>query len=259
MSAAPLPSSPSAILDAITTHKREELVHWKSLYPMEYWLERASIREGEAAFRFERALREPRTPEAAHLICELKPKSPSAGVLQAQPNVPAIIQSYNEVATCISVLVDEHFFGGSLNLFAQVRQLTDKPLLFKEFVLDLYQVLQAVDAGADAVLLIMKCLDDVQYVQLFEAIKSYGLTPVVEIQNEAEWVRAQMVHPSVVLINNRNLDTFAIEMDTTHRLAPLIPPETLVISASGFEALENARAIYPTAHAALIGTALMRS
>jgi indole-3-glycerol phosphate synthase len=248
----------STILDKIVAHKYQELDAWKAETPIEYWLERAKIREDDTAFRFEKALRQP-IESGAHLICELKPKSPSAGVLQAVPDVPAIIQQYNQVATCISVLADEHFFGGSVGLVSQVRALSDKPILFKEFVVDLYQVLLAVDAGADAVLLIMKCLDDVQYVQLFETIKSYGLTPVVEVQDEAELQRAMMVNPSVVLINNRDLSTFAIEMETTQRLAPLCPEGTLVISASGFETLGEAQGIYPTAQAALIGTALMRT
>ena len=247
----------SSILDEIVTHKRKEVALWQSQTPIDYWLEAAKPKPNEDAFRFEQALRDAKT--GLHLIGELKPKSPSAGVLQETPDVPKIIGAYNETCSAISVLTDVHYFGGGFDLLENVKTLTSKPVLCKDFIIDLYQVLLAVASGADAVLLIMKCLDDFEYVSLFEAIRSYGLTPVVEVQNEAELKRALLPHPPVILINNRNLSTFEIEKETTRRLAPLCPESTVIISASGFASLEDADEFTDIADAALIGTALMQS
>jgi len=199
----------SSILDEIVTHKRKEVALWQSQTSIDYWLEAAKPKPNEDAFRFEHALRDAKT--GLHLIGELKPKSPSAGILQETPDVPKIIGAYNETCSAISVLTDVHYFGGGFDLLENVKTLTTKPVLCKDFIIDLYQVLLAVTSGADAVLLIMKCLDDFEYVSLFEAIRSYGLTPVVEVQNEEELKRALLPHPPVILINNRILSTFEIE------------------------------------------------
>jgi len=246
-----------SILDEIVAHKRKEVALWQSQTSIDYWLEAAKPKPNEDAFRFERALRDPKT--GLHLIGELKPKSPSAGVLQETPDVAKIIGAYNETCSAISVLTDVHYFGGGFDLLENVKTLTTKPVLCKDFIIDLYQVLLAVASGADAVLLIMKCLDDFEYISLFEAIRSYGLTPVVEVQNEAELKRALLPRPPVILINNRNLSTFEIEKDTTRRLAPLCPEGTVIISASGFTSLEDADEFTHIADATLIGTALMKS
>ncbi|XVJ51615.1 MAG: indole-3-glycerol-phosphate synthase [Vampirovibrio sp.] len=246
-----------SILDEIVEHKRKELALWKSQAPIEYWLNVAQPKADADAFRFEHALREAKT--GLHLIGELKPKSPSAGVLQETPDVPKIIGAYNQNCSAISVLTDVHYFGGGFDLLEAVKTLTNKPLLCKDFIIDLYQVLLAVSSGADAVLLIMKCLDDFDYISLFEAIRSYGLTPVVEVQNEEELKRALLPHPPVILINNRNLSTFDIEKETTTRLAPLCPPESIIITASGFQDLADAQPYQDLAHAVLIGSAFMKT
>jgi indole-3-glycerol phosphate synthase/phosphoribosylanthranilate isomerase len=246
-----------SILDEIVAHKRREIADWQRQTPIDYWLDVAKPKPDDDAFRFERALRE--ATDSLHLIGELKPKSPSAGVLQETPDVAKIIGAYNETCSAISVLTDAHYFGGGFDLLEQVKTLTDKPVLCKDFIVDLYQVALAVSSGADGVLLIMKCLDDFEYVSLFEAIRSYGLSPVVEVQNESELKRALLVRPPIVLINNRNLSTFEIEMETTTRLAPLCPEGTVIISASGFDSLKDAERFKTLAHAALIGTALMKT
>lgn len=246
-----------SILDEIVAHKRKEVALWQSQTSIDYWLDVAKPKPHDDAFRFEYALREAKA--GLHLIGELKPKSPSAGVLQETPDVAKIMGAYNETCSAISVLTDVHYFGGGFDLLENVKTLTTKPVLCKDFIIDLYQVLLAVASGADAVLLIMKCLDDFEYVSLFEAIRSYGLTPVVEVQNEAELKRALLPRPPVILINNRNLSTFEIEKDTTRRLAPLCPEGTVIISASGFTSLADASEFTDIADAALIGTALMKA
>ena len=244
------------ILDEIVAHKRKEVAFWQSQTSIDYWLDVAKPKPNDDAFCFERALRE--SKDGLHLIGELKPKSPSAGVLQEMPDVPKIIGAYNETCSAISVLTDVHYFGGGFDLLEEVKTLTNKPVLCKDFIIDLYQVLLAVASEADAVLLIMKCLDDFEYISLFEAIRSYGLTPVVEVQNELELKRALLPRPPVILINNRNLSTFEIEKDTTRRLAPICPEGTVVITASGFASLNDADEFTKIADAALIGTAFMK-
>jgi indole-3-glycerol phosphate synthase/phosphoribosylanthranilate isomerase len=246
----------TTILDEIVAHKRKELALWQNETSIDYWLDVVKPKPQDDAFRFEHALREAKN--GLHLIGELKPKSPSAGVLQETPDVPKIIGAYNQTCSAISVLTDAHYFGGGFDLLENVKTLTSKPVLCKDFIIDIYQVLLAVASGADAVLLIMKCLDDFEYISLFEAIRSYGLTPVVEVQNEEELKRACLPHPSVILINNRNLSTFEIDKTTTHHLAPHCPKESLVISASGFSSLEDAAEFEGIADAVLIGTALMQ-
>jgi indole-3-glycerol phosphate synthase/phosphoribosylanthranilate isomerase len=249
----------SSVLQTIIAQKREEIAQWQTDYPFEYWLDKAH-RNTENPFRFEAALRASNPTGEIHLICELKPKSPSLGVLQATPNVPAIIADYNQVASAISVLTDTTFFGGSFDLLTDVKALSSLPLLCKDFIIDPYQVLVAVACGAEAVLLIMKAMvDDIQYVTLFETIRSYGLTPVVEVQNEAELQRALLVHPSVILINNRNLDTLTLHMDTVAQLAPLVPQECVVIAASGLKTREQIVACSTVASACLVGSQLMQT
>jgi indole-3-glycerol phosphate synthase/phosphoribosylanthranilate isomerase len=247
-----------SVLQTIIAHKRTEIAQWQADYPFTYWLEKATVNT-ETPHAFEIALRAKNPQGGVHLVCELKPKSPSLGVLQAQPDVPTIIADYSQVASAISVLTDVAFFGGSFDLLEQVKTLTTLPVLCKDFIIDPYQVLVAVACKADAVLLIMKALDDITYVTLFETIRSYGLTPVVEVQTEAELKRAMLVHPSVILINNRDLDTLALHPQTVEQLAPLIPKEVLVIAASGMANRADIDRYLPHASACLVGSHLMQA
>ncbi len=248
----------TSVLQTIVAQKRQEIAEWQTEYPFTYWLEKATVNT-ETPHAFEIALRAENPQGGVHLICELKPKSPSLGVLQSAPNVPAIIADYTQVASAISVLTDATFFGGSFDLLEEVKSLTALPVLCKDFIIDPYQVLVAVACKADAVLLIMKALDDVMYVTLFETIRSYGLTPVVEVQNETELKRALLVHPSVILINNRDLDTLDMHPETVAQLAPLIPKEVIVIAASGMGSRADIERYLPHASACLVGSQLMKT
>jgi len=246
----------TTILEKIIAHKKLELAQRQDITPIDAWLELAKPKDNANAYIFERVLREPH--EHIHIIGEIKPKSPSAGVIQDTINVDAIVTRYDEFVSGISVLTDKEFFGGGFDLLQEVRSKTTKPLLCKEFIIDLYQVLLAVHSGADAALLIMKCLDEIEYISLFESIRSYGLTPIVEVQTYEELQRALLPRPPVILINNRNLDTFVVDMSTTTELAKRCPEGTIIISASGFESIEHCASMKGIAHATLIGTSLMR-
>lgn len=216
--------------------------------------------EGQAVVtdrRFEATLRAP-TP-AVKLITEIKPASPTAGVLKADFELAPILEVYNTYASAISVLTDEKFFNGSLALLSQVVAQSPHPVLCKDFILDPYQVYEARCAGADAVLLIVKILEKKQLAHLHALIEDLGMTPVVEIQNEAELELALTVHPKVLLINNRDLSTFEISLETTQRLAPKIPKDIVVISASGIQTRHDIDTLLPVASCFLIGSALMQA
>jgi indole-3-glycerol phosphate synthase/phosphoribosylanthranilate isomerase len=259
---------PSSRLHPIVAHKRHEVEALKQQRPFEHLMEVVRPYPPEASFTFEAALRQPAAGKA-HLIAELKPASPSQGAMNTTFDLEAWVAAYAQQATCLSVLTDERFFGGSFERLAAVGQLTQAlspppPLLCKDFVLDPYQVMLAVEAKAQAVLLMLKTLpSDTDYVLLFEMVRSYGLTPVVEVQNEDELRRALLVRPPVLLINNRNLDTFEMDLSTTARLLPLVPEGTVVIAASGVETLADwhhltQRVAGRTPQAVLVGSSLMK-
>jgi len=211
----------------------------------------ADIQLGDGSFV--RALQKHTT----NLICELKPKSPSAGVLKEEFDLNDILPHYQANASAISVLTDKKFFGGSLDLLKEVSEKTDLPTLCKDFVIDPYQCLEARLAGAQAVLLMVKILDEEKLPLLHKSALDLGLTPVVEVQNESELARALHLMPQVILINNRNLDTFEISLDTTIKLAPAIPDDVIKISASGFFTRVEIQSILPYCHNFLIGSSLM--
>ncbi|MEB3244697.1 MAG: indole-3-glycerol phosphate synthase TrpC [Vampirovibrionales bacterium] len=223
----------------------------------------------------------PRTGKNAHpdhpsdpshllsLVLEIKPASPSQGNLaqaQGQAFDPApYVQAYAPFACALSVLTDAPYFGGSLALLAQVRALTALPLLRKDFILDAYQLFEARAHGADAVLLIAKLLtDDALYADLAAQARALGLTPVLEVQTEQELSRTlSLIQPGdAVLINNRNLDTLVLDLQTTPRLAALIPEaiakKNTIISASGITSVEDLDLLRQDAQTFLIGSHLMK-
>jgi indole-3-glycerol phosphate synthase len=193
------------------------------------------------------------------LVAEIKPSSPSAGVLQAQPDTKKIVEVYDQFADSISVLTDKKYFSGSLDLLSEVKTLSKRPLLCKDFILDEYQVIEARKFGADAVLLIVKILDPATLRTLTKAARALGMTALIEIQNEDELFTALTVRPDVILINNRNLDTMKIDLSTTVRLAPLIPRDTISISASGLTSRADLDSLLKFCNRFLIGSVLMKS
>lgn len=197
--------------------------------------------------------------EGLKLVTEIKPSSPSAGVLQAKPDISKIVEVYDEYADCISVLTDKKYFDGSLELLDEVRSISKRPLLCKDFILDEYQVIEARKFGADAVLLIVKILDPATLKMLTQATRALGMTAVIEIQNEDELFTALSVRPDVILINNRNLDTMKIDLSTTVRLAPLIPRDIISISASGLTSRDDLDSLTKYCTRFLIGSILMKS
>ena len=140
-----------------------------------------------------------------------------------------------------------------------VSKMTELPTLCKDFVIDPYQCYEARHAGASGILLIVKILEDDQLKLLHATATSLGLTSVVEVQTEPELKRALLIEPTVILINNRNLDTFETDLKTTHKLAPTVPIGPTVISASGINCKRDIERLLPFCLNFLIGSALMQS
>jgi indole-3-glycerol phosphate synthase/phosphoribosylanthranilate isomerase len=193
------------------------------------------------------------------LIAEIKPKSPSAGQLAESVDIEAITRVYSRYAAAISVLTDEKYFGGSLEALHRVSSLSHLPTLCKDFILDESQVDEARRAGAEAVLLIVKILNDEQLARLHARITALNMVPVVEVQNESEIERAKGLPLQCVLINNRNLETFETDLATTEQLAHQLPSEVVLISASGIETRADITRLTKYTNAFLVGSSLMRS
>ncbi len=240
----------ASFLEKIRNLKLEEL---KSA-PSSAALEAMRARLTKADGRFAKALAVP----APCIIAEFKPASPSAGVLNNTRTVAEAVASYRDAAA-LSVLTDGNFFGSSFEKLSEVRAATDKPILCKDFIVSKFQVYRARECGADAVLLIVKLLEVEVLVELFLEIIQLGMTPVVEVQTEEELRVAESLNSDVLLINNRNLDTLEIDLETTIRLAPRIKSAKHVIAASGVETPEDIARLTPYARTFLIGSALMKS
>jgi indole-3-glycerol phosphate synthase len=250
------------ILERIVAVKREEVASAERLRPL------AAVRaeaeqscKDDPARGFERALREKVAAGAAAVIAEVKKASPSKGVLRADFNPQAIAASYQQGgAACLSVLTDERFFQGSLAFMREARAACALPVLRKDFVVDAYQVWEARAAGADCILLIVSCLSDAQMAE-FEAIAhSLGMDVLVESHDAAELERALRLSTALVGINNRNLRSFGVSLDTTLGLLESVPTERLVITESGILGQADVRRMREAGvNAFLVGEAFMRA
>ncbi|MCX7819036.1 MAG: indole-3-glycerol phosphate synthase TrpC [Kiritimatiellae bacterium] len=194
------------------------------------------------------------------LIAEVKRRSPSAGVIREPWDPAAIALAYAAAgAQAISVLVDEPYFGGGEADFRAVRSNVPLPLLYKEFVLDEWQVAHAASLGASAVLLIVAALDDVALKDLSAASAAYGLETLVEVHNERELERALAAGATLIGINNRDLRTFRTDLTVSLRLAPAVPRGTTLVSESGIRDAEDVRRLQSAGvHAILVGESLLR-
>ena len=249
----------SDILKKIVAVKHEEIAEGlrkKSLAAM-----RADA-EGRVLTRdFEGALRAKIAAGQAAVIAEIKKASPSKGVLR-EDFIPAdIAQSYAEHgAACLSVLTDKQFFQGSVDYLKQARASCQLPVLRKDFMVDPYQVYEARAMGADCILLIAACLDDAQMADLEAVARGLGMAVLVEVHDEPELHRALKLKTALLGINNRNLRTFEVSLDTTLGMLPTVPADKLLITESGILSgadVERMRAAQ--VHAFLVGEAFMRA
>jgi len=249
----------SDILQKIVAVKREEIavgLKKKSLAAM-----RADAESRVLTRDFEGALRAKIAAGQAAVIAEIKKASPSKGVLR-EDFVPAdIAQSYAEHgAACLSVLTDQGFFQGCNDYLKQARASCDLPVLRKDFMVDAYQVYEARAIGADCILLIAACLDDAQMADLEAVARGLDMAVLVEVHDRAELERALRLKTRLVGINNRNLRSFEVSLQTTLDMLPEVPADRLLVTESGIlGAADVQRMRQAQVHAFLVGEAFMRA
>jgi indole-3-glycerol phosphate synthase len=196
----------------------------------------------------------------AAVIAEVKKASPSKGVLREQFVPAEIAASYAQHgAACLSVLTDERFFQGCTRYLQEARAACTLPVLRKDFMVDAYQVYEARAMGADCILLIAACLDDAQMADLEACAHSLGMAVLVEVHDGEELDRALKLKTPLVGINNRNLRTFDVTLDTTLGLLPRVPQDRVLVTESGIlGAADVQRMRAANVHAFLVGEAFMR-
>jgi indole-3-glycerol phosphate synthase len=249
----------SNTLDKIVAVKREEIIAAKKKSPLE--AVRFDAESRVLTRDFVGALRAKIDAGAAAVIAEVKKASPSKGVLR-EHFVPAeIAASYERGgAACLSVLTDEQFFQGSTAYLKLARAACTLPVLRKDFMVDAYQVFEARAMGADCILLIAACLDDTLMADLEAQALALGMAVLVEVHDGAELDRALRLKTPLVGINNRNLRTFEVTLDTTLGLLPRVPGDRLLVTESGILGPDDVRRMRDAdVHAFLVGEAFMRA
>ncbi|ODU57146.1 MAG: indole-3-glycerol-phosphate synthase [Comamonadaceae bacterium SCN 68-20] len=253
----------SDILNQIVAVKREEVAAAQKRVSLAAL--RADAESRVLTRDFEGALRAKIAAGQAAVIAEVKKASPSKGVLRADFIPADIAQSYAEgdgrvSAACLSVLTDRQFFQGSVDYLKQARASCGLPVLRKDFMIDPYQVYEARAMGADAILLIAACLDDAQMRDLEAIAHGLDMAVLVEVHDGAELERALALKTPLVGINNRNLRTFEVTLQTTLDLQKSVPADRLLVTESGILAPADVKTLRDAGiHAFLVGEAFMRA
>lgn len=247
------------ILKRIMAHKREEIAARQAVAPLHEV--RARARDSDPVRGFVDRLQRRIVSGDAGVIAEIKKASPSKGVLREDFRPAEIAVNYADYgAACLSVLTDEDFFQGCDTYLRQARAACDLPVIRKDFIIDPYQVHEARAIGADCILLIVACLEDEQMAELNGLAQQLGMDVLIEVHDAAELQRALAVPGRMIGINNRNLRTFEVSLQTTLDLLPQIPPERLVVTESGIHTPEDVRLMRThDVNAFLVGEAFMRA
>ncbi len=250
------------ILDTIVERKRVEVARLPAIPATPARLHQAMSQRGEAR-PFADALRHPPYGRMA-LIAEVKKASPSKGVICPDFDPVRIARDYERAgASCLSVLTDETFFQGSLSYLRSIREAVKLPLLRKDFIIDARQILEAIEWGADAILLIAAILSDTQLKEYQALATAAGLAVLVEVHDEAELDRALAADARLIGVNNRDLKTFTVDLGTTERLAKYLGEarrrERLLVAESGiFSRADVSRLEACGARAILVGESLVK-
>lgn len=194
------------------------------------------------------------------VIAEIKKASPSKGIIRENFDPREIAQSYESAgACCLSVLTDEMFFKGHPSYLHAVKEVCNLPVLRKDFMVDPYQILESKILGADCILLIAACLSDQQLQELYSLASELTLDVLIEVHNEDELSRTLALSPPMVGINNRDLRTFNVDLNTTFDLLPKIPNDVIVVAESGIRSASDVQSfIQQDTYAFLVGEAFMR-
>ena len=253
----------SDILTEIVAVKRHEIAAAKALKPL------AAVRaDAESRMHtrdFVGALRAKFAAGQPAVIAEIKKASPSKGVLRADFIPADIAQSYAEgdgqiSAACLSVLTDSEFFQGSAEYLKQARASCGLPVLRKDFMIDAYQIYESRVMGADCILLIAACLDDAQMKDLEALALSQGMAVLVEAHDAAEVERALKLRTPLIGVNNRNLKTFEVSLDTTLGLVGSVPADRILVTESGIATPADVKRLRTAkVNTFLVGEAFMRA
>ena len=245
----------SMILDEIVASKKEELTETRRSIPLADQKRRAA--DAGPTRGFGRALA---LGTAMRLIAEVKKASPSKGVIRPDFHPVRIAEAYERAgASCISVLTERKYFQGSLDYLGAIRQAVGLPLLRKDFIIDDYQIVEARAAGADAVLLIAACLDRRQLEEYLGIAAELGLDVLVESHTVRELDASLRAGAQIIGINNRDLGSFAVSLETTFAMLKDIPDDRIVVSESGIRTRSDVvRLEQAGVDAVLVGESLMR-
>ena len=247
------------ILEKITAVKHQEVAAAKKRKSLE--AVRADAESRVLTRDFVGALRAKIADGQSAVIAEIKKASPSKGVLRADFEPADIAQSYAEHgAACLSVLTDKDFFQGSSDYLRQARASCTLPVLRKDFMVDAYQIYESRAMGADAVLLIAACLNDGQMAEFEQIARSLDMAVLVEVHDADELLRALKLKTPLIGINNRNLKTFEVSLDTTINMLADVPKDRLLITESGITTpADVVRMREAGVNAFLVGEAFMRA
>ena len=250
----------ATILDDILAHKRQEVAAQKQRVDMDTLVANISA-SNDTPRGFMKALQARVAIGGTAVIAEVKKASPSMGVIRASFDPVAIAESYAAAgATCLSVLTDEKYFQGSGHYLRLVRAAVGLPLLRKDFIVDEYQIVEARALGADAILLIVAALSDVELAAFTRLAHDLGLDVLVEVHDEAECARALQLPLRVIGVNNRNLHDFSVSLETSRRIKTMLPADYLLVSESGIHTRADIEALQADGiHAFLVGGALMQA
>ncbi|MBI5462342.1 MAG: indole-3-glycerol phosphate synthase TrpC [Gammaproteobacteria bacterium] len=247
------------ILQKILARKAEEVAARAARVPLSELT--AQLAAADAPRGFVAALERRIAAGRAGVIAEIKKASPSKGVLREHFDPPAIARSYEQGgAACLSVLTDIDFFQGADEYLQQARAACALPVLRKDFMIDAYQVYEARALGADCILLIVAALSDTQMAELAGLAAQLGMDVLVEVHDAGELVRALRLPCRMIGINNRNLRTFEMRLETTLDLLKQIPADRLVVTESGIHTQADVKLMRDhNVHAFLVGEAFMKA
>lgn len=244
------------MLEEILAHKRAEVEEAKSRRPVEALVERAALRKPPRSLL--------QTITAAHgprhrIIAEIKRASPSRGTFRSDLDPLDFAARYERAgAIGLSVLTDTKYFHGSLDDLFCVREHVELPILRKDFLIDPYQIYEARAHGADAVLLILRALEDGPFAAILRLVRQLGMEALAEVHGEGDLERALSEGARLVGINNRDLSNFKVDLSVTERLMPRIPSDVVAVSASGVQTEDQIRSLESKGvRAFLVGEALV--